>query len=182
MLRVAVQPPPHAHPNEPLYPPLVARLSSETTIVSELSQTWAVATLIRHSGEVLHDQLGGKVVDSAHPLPEAALGTNGTSVERDRAYFYFSGLAISEPGRYRVRVSLMQMDYSPHGSGEGTVRVLETIDSRSITVDDDALTNSRPSTWLQHIMVTHLLITPDSRERAFLRVLRDDGQEIPSPQ
>jgi hypothetical protein len=145
MLRLAVQPPPHAHPNEPLYPPVVARLSSETPIFSELSQTWAVATLVHYSGEVLHDQLGGRVVDSAHPLPEGGLGTNGASSERDRAYFYFSGLVIREPGRYRVRVSLMQMDYSPDGSTEGTVRVLETVDSRSITVDDGALTHSRPS-------------------------------------
>ena len=143
MLRVAVQPPPHAHPNQPLYPPLVARLSSETTIFSELSQIWAVATLVHYSGEVLHDQLGGRVVDSAHPLPEG--GTNSTSPEIDRAYFYFSDLVISEPGRYRVRVSLMQMDYSPDGSTESTVRVLETADSRSIIVDDGALTHSRPS-------------------------------------
>ncbi|KAE9367614.1 hypothetical protein N431DRAFT_486677 [Stipitochalara longipes BDJ] len=166
MLRIAVQPPPHAHPNEPLYPPLVARLSSEATIFSELSQTWAVATLVHYSGEVLHNQLGGKVVDSAHPLPEGGPGTNGESAERDRAYFYFSGLVISEPGRYLVRVSLMQMDYSPDGLTEGIVRVLETVDSRSITVDNGAMTHSRPN----------------SRERAFLRVLREDGQDIPSPQ
>jgi hypothetical protein len=149
MLRLAVQPPPHANPGVPLYPPLAARLSSETSVFSELSQTWAVATLIHYSGEVLHDQLGGKVADSAHPLPESGLGTNNSNVDKDRAYFYFPGLVISEPGRYRVRVSLMRMDYSSDGPTEGVVRVLETVDSRSITVDDGAISHSRPGKWLQ---------------------------------
>lgn len=145
MLRLATEPPPHANPGVPLYPPLVARLSSETSIFTELSQTWAVATLIHYSGEVLHDKLHGTVADSAHPLPECGLGTNGVSPERDRAYFYFPGLAINEPGRYRIRVSLMWMDYSPDWSTNGVVRVLETVDSRSITVDRGAINHSRPS-------------------------------------
>ena len=145
MLRLAVQPSQHANPNVPLFPPLVARLSSETSIFSELSQTWAVATLIRYSGEVVHDKLGGRVADSAHPLPEGGLSSNGTGSRRDRAYFYFPGLVINEPGRYYIRVSLMRMDNSPDGSTEGVVRVLESVDSRSITVDDDAVNHSRPS-------------------------------------
>jgi hypothetical protein len=180
MLRIAVQPPPHANPNAPFYPPLVAHLSSDTSIFAELSQTWAVATLIHYSGEVLHDQLGGKVADSAHPLPEGGPGPSNAGPERERAYFYFPGLAINEPGRYRIRVSLMQMDYPPDGLTEGVVRVLETVDSRSITVDDGAINHSRPSKWLQHNVIQVLKIS-DSRERAFLRVLREDGQDIPSP-
>lgn len=146
MLKLAIQPPPHANPGVPLYPPLAARLSSETSIFTELSQTWAVATLIDYvSGEILHDQLGGKVADSAHPLPESGLGTNGSSRERDRAYFYFPDLAIGEPGRYRIRLSLMQMERSPDGSTEDVVRVLETINSRSINVNYGATSRSRPS-------------------------------------
>jgi Velvet factor len=150
MLRLAIQPPQQASPGAPLYPPLAARLSSDTSIFSELSQIWAVATLIHYSGEVLHDQLGGRVADSAHPLPDGGHGTSSStssSSDRDRAYFYFPDLVIHEPGRYRVRVSLMQMDYSPDGSTEGVVRVLESVDSRSITVEDGAVNHSRPSKY-----------------------------------
>jgi hypothetical protein len=180
MLRLAVQPPPHANPGVPLYPPLVARLSSERSIYAELSQIWAAVTLIHYSGDVSHDQLGGSVADSAHPLPEGGPGTNDARGERDRAYFYFPGLVINEPGRYRIRVSLMRMDYPPDGLTEGVVRVLETADSRSIAVDDGNVNYSRPSKQPQ-LCVVQVLTIPDSRERAFLRVLKDDGQDIPSP-
>jgi hypothetical protein len=151
MLRLAIQPPQQSSPGVPLYPPLAARLSSETCIFSELSQTWAITTLIHYSGEVLYDRLGGKIADSAHPLPGIGGGTSSMSgasaenSERDRAYFYFPDLVIHEPGRYRVRVSLMQMDYSHDGSPEGVVKVLESIDSRSITVEDGAVNRSRLS-------------------------------------
>jgi len=145
-----------------------------------------VATLIHYSGEVLYDQLGGTIADSAHPLPEVGQGTGSSSSaalspEIDRAYFYFPDLVIHEPGRYRVRVSLMQMDYSPDGSPEGAVKVLESVDSRSIIVEDGVVNRSRPSKRIYPEEDGHLLTALDSRERAFLRVLRDDGQAVPSP-
>lgn len=180
MLRLAVEPGLHANPGIPLYPPLIARLSSETSIFSQLSQTWAVATLIHYSGEVLHDQLGGTVTDSAHPLPEAALGTSSSSSNKDRAYFYFPGLVIYEPGQYHIRVSLMRMDYSPDGQTDGVAMVLETVDSPPIVVDNGTVNNPRPSQFIQQ-MGGRVLTSLGSRERAFIRALREDGQDIPSP-
>jgi len=151
MLGLAVQPPPQARPGVVLYPPLAARLSSDTSIFQQLSHIWAVATLLHYSGEVLDDQLGGKVADSAHPLPESvhtsSSSASSTSSQKDRAYFYFPDLVIHEPGRYRVRVSLMQMDYSCDDYPEGVVRVCEYVDSRSITVEERAPSSSRPSKW-----------------------------------
>jgi hypothetical protein len=91
-----------------LYPPVVARLSSEASIFDELSQIWAVASLISPSGEVLHQQLGGKVADSAHPIAETVNGSSQGAV-RDRAYFYFPDLVIPEPGLYRIRVTPMSL-------------------------------------------------------------------------
>ncbi|KAH6712194.1 hypothetical protein DL95DRAFT_433637 [Leptodontidium sp. 2 PMI_412] len=165
MLGLAVQPPPQTRPGVALYPPVAARISSETSVYEELSHTWAVATLLRYSGEILDDQLGGRVADSAHPLPESThTGSSSAIAQTDRAYFYFPDLVINEPGRYRVRVSLMQMDYSCDEAPEGVARVREYVDSRSITVEERSDTSSRPS----------------SRERAFLRVLKSDGQPIPS--
>jgi len=172
MLGFAVQPPSQTRPGVPLYPPIAARLSSNTSVFDELSQTWAVATLIhKQSGEVLYEGLRGRVADSAHPLPNQTDGqssgsrsSSSSSTERDRAYFYFPDLVIDEPGSYRIRVSLMKMDFSQDSSPEGVVHVRETIDSRSIVVEENPTRDSRPN----------------SHERTFLNTLRDDGQHVPS--
>jgi hypothetical protein len=149
MLKFAIQPPTHANPGVPLYPPVAARLSSTASVFAQLSNIWAVATLIKSSGEGVHGQLSGKVVDSAHPLPESGHGAHGANGERDRAYFYFPGLVIAQPGHYRIRVSLMQMQESEDQSGStqdaGAAKVLETVDSRSINVDHGDASYSRPS-------------------------------------
>ena len=141
-----MQPSARARPGVALYPPVVVRLASETNIFEELSQTWAVATLLHHSGEVLYDQLGGKIADSAHPMPEIAHGHESSSSGngKDRAYFYFPDLIIHEPGRYHIRISLMQMDYS-YEAPDGVVSVREYVDSRSITIEERAPNPSRPS-------------------------------------
>ena len=143
MLGLAVQPPSRIRPGTALYPPIAARLSSETSVFEELSQKWAVATLIRSSGEVVHNKLSGKIADSAHPLPENG-ATSGAVQWFDRAYFYFPDLKIEEPGRYKIRISLMQMDYSTETSPQGTAVVCEEVDSRSIVVDDRAPSPTSP--------------------------------------
>lgn len=153
MFGFAIQPPTQTRPGIPLYPPVAARLSSETSVFDELSQTWAVATLVhKQSGEVLYDGLCGRVADSAHPLPEQtnerSSGSRSSSTsrnERDRAYFYFPDLVINEPGSYRIRVSLMRMDVAEDASSSGVVYVRETIDSRSIIVKENPSQDSRPS-------------------------------------
>lgn len=152
MLDLAVQPPTQTRPGEPLYPPVAVSLSSETSIYNELSQIWAVATLVHQSGEVLEDHLGGRLADSAHPLPESvssyshsrSQGQN-SSPKKERAYFYFPDLTIHKPGRYKIRVSLMQMDHSRESSLDGEIRVREYVESRSIVVEDQAENHTRPS-------------------------------------
>lgn len=147
MLGLAVQPPSQARPGERLYPPVAARLSSDMSIYEQLSNIWAVATLVHQSGEVLEDRLGGKVADSAHPMPDSGhhhSHSSGSQSEKDRAYFYFPDLSIHEPGHYQIRVSLMQMDYSCDTAPDGLVRVCEYVDSRSIVIEDRA-ENARPS-------------------------------------
>jgi len=135
MLGLAVQPPSRTRPGIPLYPPIAVRLSSDTSLFEELSHQWAVVTLVRSSGEILRDKLSGKLADSAHPLPSSRLGRSVLS-HRDRAYFYFPDLRISEPGRYKIRVSLMRMDFSTSASTEGEATVCDEVDSRSIIVED----------------------------------------------
>lgn len=144
MLRLAVQPPAQAQAGVALWPPVAARLRSDTSIFEELSQLWAVATLVHESGEVLYDRLGGRVADSAHPLPESTGGSSSSSSGSDKAYFYFPDLVVPEPGRYCIRVSLMQMDYSSNETPEGVVVVREYKDSRWVDVEDSAVATSRP--------------------------------------
>lgn len=181
MFALAVQPPAQTKSGATLYPPIVARLSSDTNIFEELSQIWAVVSLISLSGEVLHETLEGKVADSAHPMAESGHGSAPGGM-KDRAYFYFPDLVIRTPGRYRVRVTLMRMSYSSESSPEGDVRYDEYIDTHSILVDEGVSNQSRPSEC--HIMCEGyrtVLTTAGSRERRFLRILKEDGQDVPSP-
>ena len=144
MFGLAVQPPAQAKPSVALYPPIVARLSSETSIFQELSQIWAVASLISPSGEILHEKLAGRVADSAHPIAENVHSSNEWGM-KDRAYFYFPDLVIHEPGRYCVRVALMRMSYTHESAPQGDVQMVECVDSHSIMVEDGASNPSRPS-------------------------------------
>jgi len=150
MLDVTVQPPAQTRPGTTLYPPVAAKLSSETGMYDELSQMWAVATLVNEDGEAVTEQPGGKTSDSAHPLD-----TNSTShssgrhsTNRDQAYFYFPDLVIYTPGRYRIRVTLMRLHYS-HEHPDGYAIAEDYVDSHSIVVDDGASNNARPSKFIE---------------------------------
>jgi hypothetical protein len=134
MLGLAVQPPARTRPGITLFPPLAVKLSSEHSAFEELSDQWAVVSLVRSSGEVLDNKLSGRLADSAHPLPSTV--SSNVIRRRDRAYFYFPDLRIAEPGRYRIRVSLMKMDFSQDAPPEGQAKVCEELDSRSIIVED----------------------------------------------
>jgi hypothetical protein len=50
MFDIAVQPPTQARPGVALFPPVVGRIGGETYRYNELSQTWAVATLVYRNG------------------------------------------------------------------------------------------------------------------------------------
>lgn len=93
----SVQPPTEIPPGVALYPPVAARLRSRRDMYGELSQYWSMATLIDQNGETLSDdQLGGRITDSAHPMPRSSQ----RSSSRDQAYFFFPDLVIHYPGKY----------------------------------------------------------------------------------
>lgn len=138
MLSLAIQPLSRQKPGVALSMPVAARLATDYNIFEQLAHIWVIATLIhKDSGETLYDQLGGRVADSAHLLPD-----NGST---DWAYFYFPDLVIHEPGRYCIRITLMRMDYSQASSPDGVVTVCEYVDTHSITVENGASTRVRPS-------------------------------------
>jgi hypothetical protein len=181
MLEIAVQPPTQARPGVPLFPPVAARLNSETSIYEELSQMWTVATLIYRDGEVANEQLGGQTADSAHPMPAVPIasgsshgsssrgsrnshgssfptsgngrgstsrgngnGSRSATSNKERAYFYFPDLVIQQPGRYRIRITLMKMHYT-NEYPDGIASVEEYVDSHSILVEEGASRHARPS-------------------------------------
>jgi hypothetical protein len=170
MLEIAVQPPTQARPGVPLFPPVAARLNSETSIYEELSQMWTVATLIYRDGEVANEQLGGQTADSAHPMPAVPIasgsshgsssrgsrnshgsssrgngnGSRSATSNKERAYFYFPDLVIQQPGRYRIRITLMKMHYT-NEYPDGIASVEEYADSHSVLVEEGASRHARPS-------------------------------------
>jgi hypothetical protein len=165
-----------------MYPPVAARLRSNTSMYDELSQIWALATLVGQNGQVVGVQLSGRTADSAHPINcNSSSHSNGRSSPRDQAYFYFPDLAINTPGQYRIRITLMRMsdDYESPG-GEGVAVAEAYVDSRSIVVEEGDIHPARPSELLEEFRRV-LLMRKGSREREFLRLLRHDGQDVPSP-
>ena len=147
MFEVAVEPPQMTKPGVALCPPVVARLSSDRVLFEELSEIWAVASLVSSSGEVLYEQLGGKIADSAHPIGNTGNGRQ-EELMKDRAYFYFPDLVINTPGRYRIRVTLMRVSYTPESTAEGDVQYDEYVDTHSVTIEEGATNHSRPSEFV----------------------------------
>lgn len=52
-----------------------APLSSSSGLSEKLSKVWAVATLVSPVGEVIDEQLGGRIADSAYPVGEGTCGS-----------------------------------------------------------------------------------------------------------
>ena len=111
-LSLSAQPPGRARPGVALEPPVVARL---TSTLADITQVWAVATLLSQTGEVLLDKLEGKIAEFAHP---------------DTVEFRFTHLVINDPGEYRIKIMLMQMDFSC-----GFANICESIESDSFLID-----------------------------------------------
>jgi hypothetical protein len=109
-----------------------------------LSQFWVIATLLDHTGETIVEPLAGRVTDSAHPMPSTNQQPRNGNGSRDQAYFYFPDLAIPYPGRYRIRLTLMRMDYS-YETLQNMAVVEDYVDSHSIIVEESAVNHSRPS-------------------------------------
>lgn len=148
MLDLAIQPPQYARPGVALFPPVAARLRSSTNRYDELSQMWALTTLVNHDGQVLDEHISGRTADSAHPMSQGGCGHGSSSrnSSRDQAYFYFPDLSINASGTYRIRVTLMRMDYSSVSpDGQGVAVAEDYVDSRSIVVDDGEANRARPS-------------------------------------
>ena len=148
-LTILVQPPNQARPGRRFYQPIIVRVEQRSgqnprgTCVSEPSLLWAWISLVAADDETVilgPSLLQGNPVDSLQGL-EASV-ENGVTEWSDRVagYASFSNIAIREPGRYRIRISLVHMNVIANLSEtalEGGVNLQNTM-SRMIRVDSSA--------------------------------------------
>jgi hypothetical protein len=127
-----------------LYPPVAARLVSERDIYSELHNLYTYMVLI--DGDTLEpipgvNRLEGKVNDSAHPMPSAYRPIS------HRAYMSYTGLKISQPGKYRIRIWVGSMSETG-----GTARYY--VDTNVIYIDANApaIQDARPSMYPRFLL------------------------------
>ena len=147
-MNILIEPPNQIRPGHLLNPPLILRLDQPPSDQSDRSSTddptllWAVVSILPAdaAAPVVHPQpdlLLGTPVDSVHPLTPEMPG-------RELGFVSFTDLAIREPGRYRLQISLIRMNAlgpSNAPSFEGGTNMLRTF-TRIIHVDPEAETPS----------------------------------------
>ncbi|MCJ1283504.1 hypothetical protein MMC26_002834 [Xylographa opegraphella] len=113
-MRIIIEPPLRARPGEVLTPPLVMSLENDSGTNSPAREPvdpallWAVVSVVSEDDRTplappRTDLLRGTIADSVHPLtPPDHAGQIGLVA--------FPNLIIREPGRYRLRVSLIKMN------------------------------------------------------------------------
>ncbi|MCJ1404535.1 hypothetical protein MMC11_007761 [Xylographa trunciseda] len=166
-MRIVIEPPYQARPGDVLTPPLVMSLENETgPNLSEQEPVdptlfWAVVSVVSEDDMTLlapprTDLLMGTIADSVHPLtPPDHEGQIG--------FVAFPNLIIREPGRYRLRISLIKMNAigemsTPSYEG-GTA--IQSLSSRVINVAPTA----EP-------------LTPGREERDLLQALQQRGLRL----
>jgi len=160
-LKIAIQPPSEVCTGQVIYPPPTISVQtvrqSNGTTSNEFSRLWAFVTLIGESGEILHDQIAGTIVDTAHPFVE-----DGESSSQEKNYFVFSNLCIHAPGDYLIHIAVMGMNIA-EPSGAQCVSTLSQIKTRRIRVSASGPIYSSPA----------------HEEEALLNVLRESSDELP---
>jgi len=119
-------------------------------------------------------------IESTSPLATANTNAPADGLN-DQAYYYFLDLVIQNPGTYRIRVNFMGVDHSPESGPNGTNIVLQQLDSRRIIVENPGLPYARPSNHSKEKYYRKILTDTDGAECSFLKILREDGQDIPRP-
>lgn len=91
--------------------PIVILLSQSEPATTATNDIWVFVSLLpaESEGFVVEDLLQGQRADNAHSIGGVAGGE-----ENSLAYASFSGLVISRPGRFRLRVTAINMRYGTH--------------------------------------------------------------------
>ncbi|KAL8920323.1 MAG: hypothetical protein Q9172_004555 [Xanthocarpia lactea] len=143
-MHIIIQPPHETRPGDTLTPPLIVSLRSngasltEEGTIADIDSYWAFVSVVSEDGLVAlappsTSLLSGTLADSVH-------GACLTEAERDVGHLSFQNLVINQPGRFRLRVSLLLMPSSQRGpptggSAPAGVRNIANILSDVIHVD-----------------------------------------------
>lgn len=138
-MNVIIEPPSETRPGNLLNPPIVIKLenrkgqSISEKIDIEDGNLWAQASVVSEDG----------MVALAPPQPNLISGTLVGSVQpaapeesHELGYLTFPNLAIHQPGRFRIRISLIRMPTA----NESEAINLQSIVTRIIKVDTNAIT------------------------------------------
>ncbi len=124
-MELAIAPPPKIAAGVTLQIPIVVTFSTTTTpgdekqesqgahepvVLPDLSGVWAIVSLTTPDMEQSlapprTDLLRGRTADSIHPINEEQDGER-----RTLAYATFSDIVITEPGQYRLKVNIIDMN------------------------------------------------------------------------
>lgn len=203
-MEIMSQPPAECGRHEILYPPLTVRLrlrdaDADTNITSagDPSQLWAVVTLMNEHGTQSlapprHDLLMGTV--TASPRPLARSDPSDTDESESESFVMFPDLAIRESGRYRLRVTLIQMhsdalfgSFGPPGGPIGGPlggSSMQEVQTGTIQISDHPQRSelSKLTTLRAHVFRrTPALTRSTDHIPFFLEVLRRRGVVVPSP-
>lgn len=146
-MHIIIQPPVESRPGNTLTPPTIVSLrrngasQTEERLSADINSYWAFVSVVSEDGLVAlappsTSLLSGTLADSVH---EARL----TEAEGDVGHLAFQNLAINQPGRFRLRISLLQMpgiqDGPPRGgSGQPGVRNIASVLSHVVHVKTNA--------------------------------------------
>ncbi|KAK5388379.1 hypothetical protein LTR20_004625 [Exophiala xenobiotica] len=151
-MELAVAPPPKIAAGVILEIPIVVTFSAATSpedgkqetqdgkepiVLGDLSGVWAFVSLTTPDMEQSlapprTDLLRGRTADSIHPINEEQDGERPTL-----AYATFSDIVISEPGQYRLKVNIIDMNSAFLGEYEGAPTVLPCLHSQVFDVVED---------------------------------------------
>lgn len=146
-MHIIIQPPVESRPGNTLTPPLIISLRrnegsrTEERLIADIHSYWAFVSAVSEDGLVAlappsNSLLSGTLADSVH---EARL----TEAEEDVGHVAFQNLAINQTGRFRLRISLLQMPGSQDGPsrggwGQASVRNIASVLSHVIRVENSA--------------------------------------------
>ncbi|KAI9766041.1 MAG: hypothetical protein M1839_005032 [Geoglossum umbratile] len=111
-MSIVVQPPLEAQPNVKLFPPFILRLRIRDKSTSEaipaeeqLSRLWAIVSAVDEDNRNTSSSSPAfvsnrRLCDSPHPLHDSDISS----------LLIFQDVAFREPGKYRIRATLMRMD------------------------------------------------------------------------
>ncbi|KIX09625.1 uncharacterized protein Z518_00706 [Rhinocladiella mackenziei CBS 650.93] len=146
-MELAIAPPSRVAAGVAFHTPLVVTFSSpkpttdgkeenrETVVLPDMSGVWAFVSLTtpdmqQSLAPPRADLLRGKTADSIHPIHQEQEGERSTI-----AYATFPGLKITQPGQYRIKVNIIDMNASPtENAGEGAGLVLPSLHSQIFDV------------------------------------------------